>query len=800
MDRPPASTPQADLTLFLLSGPELDLPAQAPAKAPTNFESISDAWNSFISPAPVVRTRCVSVPASAASDSALKIAFRFPEAAVAPPRLGAFAMPSWIDAEAADKPRDVSFALTSSDGGRLFGTVLQLCEPRKGFAAEQGAATSSTRCELSALVLLSSWPAYEIFKCLLHHVYSQREALWPVAPEPAERLSALLLEAQVALCGSRQELEWLTQHPLWLPTPLAPLFKALRWEPSEAAYLLLCLLTDQKVLLHSTDVSSLFCACEALKALITPLEYRAVYIPLLPASLMSLDEVGTLLTDCSTPYLIGCETALLSKLGSAAPATLLPLSVVVDLDAGTVHHPSATGWFKATAPPIISLCRELSRCMGDVMQFREAAAQAACLRFVVNTLNLGAGFLSRSPAPADAEAASRLQLLGRYGDDLRKRCAAAGMEERSVALLVQAMHQSEGALLESICADASDAARRQAERAAQQQQANGGWGGVIGDIGTTVDSGPIVPPDCCAQLRHVYASMSFREWWMEPARARSPEKLQWMQYRAKGIDLLEYVRENRSTLAMLERSVEERLHSVYASSTPAAPAAAAGTGLGKSAAPTAGAASSAAATAAAAGPYGSAVLPRPPVPDLPRARAAPAVSGAVAGLLSGAAAVSAPTEAEERDLAIAMAASMESLATDRQRRVAGSEESSRPSTVAAAASDAASVPAPDTPDAPAAAPDASEAPAAEETVAPPPSSEDPLGAVPSGSVVPAMQAAAKVLASTKPAASPSPSPSPSRAATSADVDMAEGADSVEPSPSPPSADKAFDSLPVDMDD
>ena len=29
---------------------------------------------------------------------------------------------------------------------------------------------------------------------------------------------------------SKLELEWLTSHPLWLPVPLAPLFKALRWE------------------------------------------------------------------------------------------------------------------------------------------------------------------------------------------------------------------------------------------------------------------------------------------------------------------------------------------------------------------------------------------------------------------------------------------------------------------------------------------------------------------------------------------------------------------------------------------
>ena len=46
--------------------------------------------------------------------------------------------------------------------------------------------------------------------------------------------------------------------------PLAPLFKALRWEPAEAAYLLVALLTDQKVVLHSTEGALLFCACEAL--------------------------------------------------------------------------------------------------------------------------------------------------------------------------------------------------------------------------------------------------------------------------------------------------------------------------------------------------------------------------------------------------------------------------------------------------------------------------------------------------------------------------------------------------------
>ena len=69
----------------------------------------------------------------------------------------------------------------------------------------------------------------------------------------AEPLRALLEHTSDVLSQSNQELGWLTTHPLYLPTPLAPLFKALGWRPSEAAYLLAALLTDQKVLLLSEE-------------------------------------------------------------------------------------------------------------------------------------------------------------------------------------------------------------------------------------------------------------------------------------------------------------------------------------------------------------------------------------------------------------------------------------------------------------------------------------------------------------------------------------------------------------------
>jgi hypothetical protein len=145
---------------------------------------------------------------------------------------------------------------------------------------------------MSIQVLLTPWPTYELSRTMLHFIFSQREWIWPIPSlhspsrplrphanavladalhfsssdcvpgdepggEPSgERahetgggpdgddslpsgdrpasggpsaLGQLLQRAERALTQSGQELAWLTKHPLWLPTPLAPLFKAPRW-------------------------------------------------------------------------------------------------------------------------------------------------------------------------------------------------------------------------------------------------------------------------------------------------------------------------------------------------------------------------------------------------------------------------------------------------------------------------------------------------------------------------------------------------------------------------------------------
>ena len=588
----------APLRVFLLRTAEVtvEMPSERREREGDFPETISAAWQQFISPAaerppsPAPR-RKAAVPAAALADGAVDVAFRCPEDAPPPPRLAAFALPSWLTADAFDRPRDVSFMLTHASGEPTYGSALQLCEAADGSSGraddDDGSGAPSgvgapRQARLSALVLLSRWPMYELFKTLLHHLHAQRDVLWPVGGGGGgAALRALLGRASRVLGGCSQELSWLTRHPLWLPTPLAPLFKALRWEAADAAYLLAALLTDQKVILHTHALPSLFCASCAARALLAPLEFSGVFIPLLPAHLMSHDEARTLLHDCSTPYLIGVDSTLLAELGPPPAA-----AVIVDLDAGVVQRPPQMGWFDARRPPFAALCAELAGCMGGTARrpFRQVGAHAACLRFVVDALNVrGHGFLAASKAPADAEARARLELVARYAADVRQRCVHGGLDAAALAALDSAAHVAEGAALGEVCAEAAEAAAEKRAAEAAEAAAAGGaaaWGGGLAEACAVslADAAPPLRPAAdepvCAALQHVYRSQAFRTWWNAAnGPAAAPDRsAQWLQYRAKGLELIEYVRENHATLAQLERSVEERMHAVLAGEDAAAPA------------------------------------------------------------------------------------------------------------------------------------------------------------------------------------------------------------------------------------
>lgn len=671
----PTAPAVGDLQMYLFETAPVMLiaPASAAPAAPATT-SIRAAWQSFIDPAPPRKRHCdrAAIPPSAIGDRSVKTLFRHPPDAVPPPRLPAFALPSNVRPDAFDRPADVCFCLTLANGHRVHGAALQLVEQIDGDGAADDSGPPQGRVVLRALVLLSKWPVHELWRTMLHTIYSRGETIGPtgalcapppeaapaseaalseapaaapsasppsaaapagtpaaisaLASAPAEALNELLLHTCSVLSESHQEIQWLTTHPLYLPTPLAPLFKALGWRAGEAAYLLAAVLTDQKVLLHSDEPHRLYCATNALRALITPLAYSGVFIPLLPTHLMSLDEAYTLLHDCGTPYLIGCESALLRSFGVDDP---LPRdAVVVDLDQGIVRRAPVIDaeWYSAVAPPYAVLTSELQRCMGAGSAFKALRAQAACLRFVVDALNVQCGFLARSRAPADADALERFQLLEAFATEATARCqqqakpgTPVGVE--AVDVMRAALHASVGGMLAGVCTEAHlrhggaavTAARSSTSGAPVGVGGGGGsggsgmrarsassvaslgslggsglgggsalgeWTGLIGDpvAGESSNAGGVGGAgggSCCGALSHIYASQPFREWWGEPGRTRTgAERLQWLDYRAKGVDLIEYLRENHRSMKVLERSLEQRLHAIWAAEPALSPTAA----------------------------------------------------------------------------------------------------------------------------------------------------------------------------------------------------------------------------------
>ena len=256
------------LRVFLLRTAEVtvEMPSERREREGDFPETISAAWQQFISPAaerppsPAPR-RTAAVPAAALADGAVDVAFRCPDAPP-PPRLAAFALPSWPTADAFDRPRDAVHADARGSSRR----TARRCSCARPPTAAAAAPTTTTvaapsgvgaprQARLSALVLLSRWPMYELFKTLLHLPTRSGTCCGRSAAQRCARCSA----ARRASSALQQELSWLTRHLLWLPTPLA-LFKALRQEAGDAAYLLAALLTDQKVILHTHALLSLFCA------------------------------------------------------------------------------------------------------------------------------------------------------------------------------------------------------------------------------------------------------------------------------------------------------------------------------------------------------------------------------------------------------------------------------------------------------------------------------------------------------------------------------------------------------------
>ena len=84
----------------------------------------------------------------------------------------------------------------------------------------------------------------------------------------------------------------------------------------------MCLLTEQKVVLHCTHEAVLVPVAEALLALLYPLSWVCTYIPVLPAHFMDINDI----VQSPVPFLIGTTSTTFAYL--ADPHQVRPHATV----------------------------------------------------------------------------------------------------------------------------------------------------------------------------------------------------------------------------------------------------------------------------------------------------------------------------------------------------------------------------------------------------------------------------------------------------------------------------------------
>ncbi|XP_071955924.1 myotubularin-related protein 13-like [Antedon mediterranea] len=119
-------------------------------------------------------------------------------------------------------------------------------------------------------------------------------------------------------------------------------------------------LTDNKVLFHSSSYTRLTDACSAIHSLLYPFKYCYVYIPLLPEPLKEV-------LNTPTPFIMGIHSSMKQEIEELVDVT------AVDLDGGTVIVPDCVTCFSPPDYMIEKLQRELTLVLSPDLQLADCA-------------------------------------------------------------------------------------------------------------------------------------------------------------------------------------------------------------------------------------------------------------------------------------------------------------------------------------------------------------------------------------------------------------------------------------------
>uniref|UniRef100_A0A4W6E6P6 SET binding factor 2 n=1 Tax=Lates calcarifer TaxID=8187 RepID=A0A4W6E6P6_LATCA len=275
-----------------------------------------------------------------------KIIQRFPkkdwEGTAFPQGVEMFCQPGgWRLSRERRAPTFFTVVLTDIDSDRHFCSCLTFYEAEVNLqvkyedeeAEEDGLIQPAQVFAPKSLILVSRLDYPEIFRGCLGLIYT---VYIDSLSFPLEGLVANLFTFQVPVAGGSQKLfslgagdRQLIQTPLNDILPVTCKSVALLFQQlgiQNVLSLFCAVLTEHKVLFHSTSYQRLGEACRALEALMFPLKYSYPYIPILPSRLLEV-------LSSPTPFIIGVHSMFQSEIQD-----LLDV-IIADLDGGTIKIP-----------------------------------------------------------------------------------------------------------------------------------------------------------------------------------------------------------------------------------------------------------------------------------------------------------------------------------------------------------------------------------------------------------------------------------------------------------------------------
>uniref|UniRef100_A0A8C7U4V5 SET binding factor 2 n=1 Tax=Oncorhynchus mykiss TaxID=8022 RepID=A0A8C7U4V5_ONCMY len=280
------------------------------------------------------------LPVGGAGEGCGKIIQRFPkkdwEGTVFPQGVEMFCQPGgWRLSRERKAPTFFTVVLTDIDSDRHYCSCLTFYEAEVNLQDEEedGLIQPAQVFAPKSLILVSRLDYPEIFRGCLGLIYT---VYVDSLPFPLEGLVSNLFTCMVPVAGGSQKLfslgvgdRQLIQTPLNDNLPVTCKSVALLFQQlgiQNVLSLFCAVLTEHKVLFHSTSYQRLGEASRALEALMFPLKYSYPYIPILPSRLLEV-------LSSPTPFIIGVHSMFQSEIQE-----LLDV-IIADLDGGTIKIP-----------------------------------------------------------------------------------------------------------------------------------------------------------------------------------------------------------------------------------------------------------------------------------------------------------------------------------------------------------------------------------------------------------------------------------------------------------------------------